>query len=131
MYAVCSLAEANRCYNARVHLSFAIVSSFAKATTVYVHILSLILLILGPLGIVTILVFTGYTLHLYQGGPVGSFRWHLRNARLKQLSGITCLFLLAMSASYIVLRESWSILYFIIALKVGTWWLRCLIDARS
>jgi positive regulator of sigma E activity len=62
---------------------------------------------------------------------MGSFRWHLKNARLKDLSALATLFCFAMAASYAVLQESWSILYVILAVKVGTWWLRFVMSERS
>ncbi|MBO0780723.1 MAG: hypothetical protein J2P37_18020 [Ktedonobacteraceae bacterium] len=96
----------------------------------YTHILSLSLLTLGITGLITLLSLTAVVIHAYQGSSPGSFRWHLRNDRLKRLCALACLFFLAMAASYAVLQEVWAILYLIIALKTGTWWLRFSFDQR-
>lgn len=94
------------------------------------QVLSLGLGILGALGIVTFLILIGVTVRYYQGSRMGSFRWHMRNLRLKQIIAITSLFCLAMAASYAVLREFWAFIYLIIAFKIGTWWLRIIISQR-
>ncbi len=94
-------------------------------------IFSLILGILGAIGIVTLLTLTGMTFYCYRGNRMGSFRWHSRNVRLKQLSALACLFFLAMAASYGVLHDVWAILYIIFAFKTGTWWLRCAMSQRA
>lgn len=97
----------------------------------YLPILSLILTIAGIIGTITLLASTVITFRLYWGSAMGSFRWHLRNLRLRQLSALACLFFLAMTASYAVLHQTWAILYFIIAFKTGTWWFRLFINERG
>ena len=94
-------------------------------------IFSLTLGIMGVTGIVTLLTFTAITIYLYRGSRMGSFRWHLRNIRLKQLSALACLFFLAMAASYGVIRDAWTILYIIFAFNTGTWWFRFAISQRA
>lgn len=93
-------------------------------------IFSLILGILGAIGIVTLLTLTGMTFYCYRGNRMGSFRWHSRNVRLKQLSALACLFFLAMAASYGVLHDVWAILYIIFAFKTATTQLRFYLESR-
>jgi len=95
------------------------------------YTLSLCLGIFGIAGILLLLVLAGVILWYFRGNLVGSFRWQLRNLYLKQLSALACLFFLAMAASYGVLQEIWAVLYFVIACKTGTWWLRFAISQRS
>ena len=91
----------------------------------------LVLGILGAVGIVVLLTLTGMILYFYRGSRMGSFRWHLRNIRFKQLSALSCMFFIAMAASYAVIHEAWAILYVIFAFKTGTWWLRCAVSQRT
>ena len=77
---------------------------------------------LGPVGTVTLLIITGVVMWRYRNSPLRSFRHHWRNVRLKQLSALACLFFLAMTASYGVLRNAWAFIYLIAALKCGQWW---------
>src|SRR2546426_12426207 len=93
-------------------------------------ILSFFLDILGPVGTVTLLIITGVVMWRYRNSPLRSFRRRWRNARLKQLSALACLFFLAMTASYGVLREACALIYFIAAFKTGTWWLRLALSQR-
>ncbi len=79
---------------------------------------------LGPVGIVTLLIITGVVMWRYRNSPLRSFRRHWRNARLKQLAAVACLFFLAMTASYGVLRNAWAFIYLIAAFKCGQWWIR-------
>jgi hypothetical protein len=95
------------------------------------YILSLFLINLGIVGTATLIILTGTTIWNYRGSPMRSFRWHMRNIRLKQLSAVACLFFLAMSASYALLQDIWGIVYLIAALKTGTWWLRMAISQRA
>ena len=76
-------------------------------------IFSLALGVLGSVGIVVLLTLTGMILYSYRGIRMGSFRWHLRNVRLKQLSALSCMFFFAMTASYAVIHDAWAILYII------------------
>ncbi len=94
-------------------------------------IFSLTLGVLGTIGIVALLTLTSIILYYYRGSRMGSFRWHLRNVRLKQLSALSCMFFFAMAASYGVIHEAWAILYVIFAFKTGTWWLRCAVSQRA
>lgn len=94
-------------------------------------IFSLTLGVLGTIGIVALLTLTSMILYYYRGSHMGSFRWHLRNIRLKQLSALSCMFFFAMAASYGVIHEAWAILYIIFAFKTGTWWLRCAVSQRA
>ncbi len=94
-------------------------------------IFSIILGVVGIAGIVALLTLTGITLYTYRGSRIGSFRWHLRNVRLKQLSALACMFFLAMAASYGVIRDAWTILYVIFAFNTGTWWFRFAISQRA
>ncbi|GAC1650625.1 MAG: hypothetical protein NVS4B12_20590 [Ktedonobacteraceae bacterium] len=94
-------------------------------------IFSLVLGVLGPIGIMALLAFTCMILYFYRGGRMGSFRWHLRNLRLKQLSAVACMFFFAMAASYGIIHEAWAVLYVIFAFKTGTWWLRCAVSQRT
>ncbi len=87
--------------------------------------------VLGLVGILTLLTLTGMVLYTYRECRVGSFRWHLRNIRLKQLSALACMFFIAMTASYGVLHEAWAILYIILAFKTGTWWARYAVSQRT
>jgi hypothetical protein len=47
-----------------------------------------------------------------------------RNWRLTQLCGVTSLFYFALAASCLVLKDLWGLLYLLLAIQVGTWWLR-------
>jgi hypothetical protein len=80
--------------------------------------------ILGITGTLVLLIATSFVMWLYRGSRIGSFPWHMRNWRLKQLAALACLFFLAMAASYAVLQDAWAWLYVIGACKAGTWWLR-------
>jgi len=102
-----------------------------EAMMIDTSIFSLILGILGGGGIITLLTLAGMTLYYYRDSRLGSFRWHIRNVRLKQLSALACMFFLAMAASYGVLHDVWAILYIIFAFKTGTWWLRCAMIQRA
>jgi hypothetical protein len=87
--------------------------------------------ILGVIAIIVLLSLAGIVLWHYRGGRIGSFRWHMRTLYLKRLSALACLFFLAMSASYGVLQEAWSLVYLTIAFQTATWWLRFTISQRS
>ena len=93
-------------------------------------ILSLCLNTLGPVGTVTLLIITGVIMWRYRNSPLRSFRHHWRNVRLKQLSALACLFFLAMTASYGVLRNAWAFVYLIAAFKTGTTYLRLFLGER-
>lgn len=93
--------------------------------------LSLCLSILGVIGIIALLSLAGIALWHYRGSRVGSFRWHLRNLHLKQLSALACFFFVAMAASYGILQEAWAIVYLIIAFQTGAWWLRFALSQRT
>ena len=94
-------------------------------------IFSLALGVLGAVGIVVLLTLTAIILYSYRGIRMGSFRWHLRNLRLKQLAALSCMFFFAMAASYAVIHDAWAILYVILAFKTGTWWLRYAVSQRA
>lgn len=94
-------------------------------------IFSLALGVLGAVGIVVLLTLTSMIFYFYRGSRMGSFRWHLRNLRLKQLSALSCMFFIAMTASYAVIHDAWAILYVIFAFKTGTWWLRYAVSQRA
>jgi hypothetical protein len=96
-----------------------------------IHLVSLILGIIGIIGICILLVLTGAVFWYFRGSSTGSFRWHIRNLYLKQITALASLFCLAMAASYGVLFEAWAWLYLIAAFKSGTWWLRLLMAQRS
>ena len=85
---------------------------------------------LGPVGIVTLLIITGVVMWRYRNSPLRSFRRRWRNARLKQLVAVACLFFLAMTASYGVLRNAWAFIYLIAAFKTGQWWFRLALSQR-
>jgi len=87
-------------------------------------ILSLYLNTLGPVGTVTLLIIMGVIMWRYRNSPLRSFHRHWRNVRLKQLSALACLFFLAMTASYGVLRNAWAFIYLIAAFKTGATVLR-------
>jgi hypothetical protein len=93
--------------------------------------LSLCLGIFGVVGSALLLALTGGIFWYFRANRVGSFRWQLRNLYLKQLAALACLFFLAMAASYGVLQEIWAVLYFVIACKTASWWLRFAINQRS
>lgn len=95
------------------------------------HILSICLLVLGILGTLALVASTALVMWYYRRTRVWSFRWHLRNWRLMQLSAIASLFFLAMAASYGILGEVWTWIYLIAAFKAASWWLRCAISARA
>jgi predicted small integral membrane protein len=96
-----------------------------------IAILSLCLGILGAIGTVALLGITGVVMWRYRNSPLRSFRRRWRNARLKQLSALACLFFLAMTASYGVLRDAWAFVYLIAAFKTATSYLRFLLGERS
>jgi cytochrome b subunit of formate dehydrogenase len=96
-----------------------------------IAILSLCLGILGAIGTVALLGITGVVMWRYRNSPLRSFRRRWRNARLKQLSALACLFFLAMTASYGVLRDVWAFVYLIAAFKSATVYLRNLLRERS
>lgn len=95
---------------------------------------TILLFCLGALGIIGTLILvagTATVLWQYHDARLWSFRWHNRNLRLMQLSALACLFYLAMTASYAVLGEIWTWIYFLAAFKTGTWWLRYYISRRA
>ncbi len=94
-------------------------------------ILSLCMNTLGPVGTITLLIITGVIIWRYRNSPLRSYRHRWRNARLKQLSALACLFFLAMTASYGVLHNVWAFIYLIAAFKTGTWWLRLVLSQRA
>lgn len=96
-------------------------------TTIFLLVLG----VLGVVGIVALLTLMGITFYSYRGSRMGSFRWHLRNMHLKQLSAIACMFFMAMAASYGVIHKSWALLYIILAFKTGTWWARYAVSQRT
>jgi hypothetical protein len=95
------------------------------------YALSLCLAILSIISILILLALSAATLWHYRGSRIGSFRWYLRNLHLKQISAIACLFFLAMAASYGILQEAWALVYLIIAIQTGAWWLRFAINQRA
>ncbi len=94
------------------------------------HTLSFGLGLFGPLGLLTLLIMTAIVARQYRDSRMGSLRWNIRNLRLKQVSALSCLFCMAMAASYGVLQEAWAFLYLIAAFKIGTWWFRLVISQR-
>ena len=82
------------------------------------------LLCLGISGTVTFVVATGLVIRHYGNSPIQSYKWRIRNWRLKQLSAIACLFFLAMAASYWVIQDAWGWIYLLVSFKTGMWWLR-------
>ena len=97
----------------------------------YTQILSFCLGALGIIGTAALVTATAIIMYYYRGTRLWSFRWQWRNWRLMQLTGVACLFFLAMSASYGILGEVWTWIYLIAAFKAGTWWLRCAISRRA
>ena len=97
----------------------------------YVAILSISLGVLSVLGTTALVIATARAMWLYRGSRQWSFRWHLRNWRMMQLSAVASLFFFAMCASYGVLGDVWAWVYLLVALKTGTWWLRCVINRRA
>ncbi len=89
-----------------------------------IHSLSPYLGGVGIFGTITLLVATGCVIWQYRDSRIQSFRWRLRNWRLKQLSAVACLFFLAMSASYWIIQEPWGWICLLVAFKTGTWWIR-------
>ena len=61
--------------------------------------------VLGILGTAVLVILAVRVMWFYRGSRQWSFRWHLRNWRMLQLSAIACFFFLAMAASYGVLGE--------------------------
>ena len=96
-----------------------------------IQMLSIGLGIVGPLGLLILLIMAGSVIHHYWGCRTGSLRWYTRNLRLKQISAIASLFCLAMAGSYGIMQEVWALIYLIIAFKTGTWWMRIAISQRS
>lgn len=97
----------------------------------YTEILSLALLIFGIMGSIILLSLAAFITHTYHDCHNGSFRWHIRNAHLKHLSAVASLFFLAIAASYVVLNISvLAILFLVIGLKAGTWWLQFFLYQR-
>jgi hypothetical protein len=97
----------------------------------YISMLSISLAIVGITGAAALVAATTRVIWYYRGSRQWSFRWHVRNWQMMRLSAIACLFFLAMAASYGVLGEVWAWIYLLIALKTGTWWLRCVINRRA
>src|SRR5437660_4815598 len=97
----------------------------------YTHILSIFLAILGALGTSALVILTCFVIWHYRGVRIWSFRWHWRTHHLMQLSAVASLFFLAMAASYALLGEVWTWLYFIAAFKTSTWWIRHIINRRT
>jgi high-affinity Fe2+/Pb2+ permease len=56
--------------------------------------------------------------------------WRRRNWRLMQFCALTSLFYLALAASSLVLKDLWGWLYLMLAIQVGTWWLRRFLTQR-
>jgi hypothetical protein len=94
-------------------------------------ILAMCLTLFGMLGLLLLSVISLHIFWLYRSCQMGTFRWHIRNHYLKQVAAIACLFCVAMAASYGILMEAWALLYLIIGVKIGTWWLRLTIDQRA
>lgn len=88
------------------------------------QLLSLVLAIVGIIGIITFIILAAFISWRYRGGGMYTFRWHWRNTHMRQLLVIASLFFLAMAASYGILRDAWGFLYFMAAVKTGTWWFR-------
>src|SRR5436853_4217264 len=86
---------------------------------------------LGPVGTVTLLIITGVIMWRYRNSPLRSFRHHWRNVRLKQLSALACLFFLAMTESYGVLRNALAFIYLIAAFIMVAWWLRLVLSLKA
>ena len=97
----------------------------------YISVLSISLFIVGITGTAALVAAMARIVWYYRGSRQWSFRWHVRNWYMMRLSGIACLFFLAMAASYGVLGEVLAWIYLLIALKTGTWWLRCVINRRA
>jgi len=97
----------------------------------YIAVLSTSLAILGILGTSALVIAAGRVIWVYRGSRQWSFRWRVRNWRMLQLSAVACFFFFAMSASYGVLGDVWAWVYLLVALKTGTWWLRCAINRRT
>jgi hypothetical protein len=93
--------------------------------------LATFLTLFGTLGLLLLSIIALHIFWLYRSSHMGTFRWHIRNHYLKQIAAIGCLFCLAMAASYGILQEAWALLYLIIGVKIGTWWLRLTIDQRA
>jgi hypothetical protein len=94
------------------------------ATTFNTQLLSFYLIGLGITGIIALLVATGLVTWRYRDSHIQSYKWRLRNWRLKQLSAVACLFFLAMAASFWVMQDAWGWIYLLVAFKTGTWWFR-------
>jgi hypothetical protein len=95
------------------------------------QIYSLILLVLGIIGLAMMLILSALTLNRYQDCRLGSPRWRVRNIHLKKICALSSLFFLAMAASYTVLQEAWALLYLVFAFKAGAWWLRFSLERRT
>ena len=96
-----------------------------------IQVLSMLLIIFGIAGTVTLATSAGVVLWHYHDARRWDFRWRWRNWRLTQLSAVACLFFLAMTASYGVLGEVWVWVYLILAVQTGSWWLVRAITQRS
>jgi hypothetical protein len=107
------------------------VLDITEGESMYETILSFCLGMLGIIGTIILVITAGSIFWRYRSIRPWSFRWHHRNGRLKQLSAIAFLFYLAMAASYGVLGDVWTWIYFLAAFKTGTWWLRCYISNRA
>ncbi|GCE21004.1 hypothetical protein [Dictyobacter kobayashii] len=93
--------------------------------------LAICLTLFGALGLLLLSITLMRVFWYYRNCRPGTFRWHTRNHYLKQIFAITCLFCLAMAASYGVLWQIWAALYLIIGIKIGTWWLRLALEQRD
>ena len=97
----------------------------------YISVLSISLAIMGITGTAALVAATARIVWYYRDSRQWSFRWHVRNWYMMRLSALACLFFLAMAASYGVLGEVWAWVYLLVALKTGTWWMRCVINRRA
>ena len=95
------------------------------------HIFSIGLGIVGPLGLLTLLILAQIVIQRYLGLPHGKSTLAQRNLRFKQISAIASFFCFAMAGSYGVIQEVWALIYLLIALKTGTWWIRIAISQRA
>jgi amino acid transporter len=56
--------------------------------------------------------------------------WRRRNWRVTQVCAVTSLFYLALAASCLILKDFWGWLYLMLAIQVGKWWLRRMLQYR-
>jgi hypothetical protein len=67
----------------------------------------------------------------YRGNQQDSLEWHLCNWRMRQALGVSALFYLALAVSCLILHDHWGWLYVMVALRLGGWWYKRLLNEQA